>query len=68
MRCSLPSMANRRISRARSRGLSTVQTILAVAAVMGCFVYPLSVAIRGAGAKLAADCEHGHETVLRQAR
>jgi hypothetical protein len=50
------------------RGLSTVETVLTVAAVMGCFVYPLSQAMRTVGARIAADSERSHGALLEQKR
>lgn len=61
------AMAKRRRSRARSRGM-TVQTVLAVCAVMGCFVYPLSLAMRSTGQRIAQESERGHDVMLEQAR
>ena len=55
-------------SRVRSRGMTTTETLLAVAAVMGCFVYPLSLAMRSTGKRVAQECERGHDVMLRQAR
>ena len=54
-------------SRARSRGM-TVQSVLAVCAVMGCFVYPLSLAMRSTGERIADESERGHDVMLDQAR
>ena len=48
--------------------MSAVETILAVAAVMGCFVYPLSLAMRSTGARIAADSDRSHSAILDQAR
>ena len=60
--------ARKRIrSRARSRGM-TVQSVLAVCAVMGCFVYPLSLAMRSTGERIADESERGHDAMLDQAR
>jgi hypothetical protein len=60
-------MARRKKSRARSRGVS-VQTVLAVCAVMGCFVYPLSLAMRSTGQRIADESERGHDVMLDQAQ
>lgn len=57
----------RQRSRARSRGM-TVQSVLAVCAVMGCFVYPLSLAMRSTGQRIAQESERGHDVMLEQAR
>lgn len=57
----------RRKSRARSRG-QTVQTVLAVCALMGCFVYPLSLAMRSTGERIAQESERGHDVMLEQTR
>jgi hypothetical protein len=46
----------------------TVQTVLAVCAVMGCFVYPLSLAMRSTGQRIAQESERGHDVMLEQAR
>ena len=54
-------------SRARSRGM-TVQSVLAVCAVMGCFVYPLSLAMRSTGERIADESERGHDAMLDQTR
>ena len=53
--------------RARSRGM-TVQSVLAVCAVMGCFVYPLSLAMRSTGTRIAQESEKGHDVMLDQPR
>lgn len=60
--------ASRLKSRGRSRGLSAVETVLAVCAIMGCFVYPLSLAMRSAGKRVAQESERGHEVMLQQRR
>jgi hypothetical protein len=46
----------------------TVQSVLAVCAVMGCFVYPLSLAMRSTGTRIAQESEKGHDAMLEQAR
>ncbi len=61
------TMVKRRRSRIRSRGTS-IQTVLAVCAVMGCFVYPLSLAMRSTGNRIAQESERGHDAMLEQAR
>jgi len=35
---------------------------------MGCFVYPLSQAIRSTGSKIAQQSERGHDVMLTQVR
>ena len=60
-------MAKRKRSRARSRGM-TVQSVLAVCAVMGCFVYPLSLAMHSTGERIADESERGHNVMLEQTR
>ena len=42
--------------------------MLAVLAIMGCFVYPASVALRAAGNRVASDSERGHDAMLKQAQ
>jgi len=59
-------MAKRK-SRSRRRGTST-QAVLAVCALMGCFVYPLSLAMRSTGSHIAQQSEHGHDVMLTQVR
>ena len=64
------TMAKRKRSRrnrARSRGM-TVQSVLAVCALMGCFVYPLSIAMRSTGTRIAQESERGHDVMLDQPR
>jgi hypothetical protein len=46
----------------------TVQSVLAVCAVMGCFVYPLSLAMNSTGKRIAQESERGHDVMLEQAR
>jgi hypothetical protein len=46
----------------------TAQSVLAVCAVMGCFVYPLSLAMRSTGARIADESEKGHDVMLDQPR
>lgn len=43
-----------------------VHSVLAVCALMGCFVYPLSLAIRSTGARIADESEKGHDVMLTQ--
>ena len=64
------TMAKRKRSRrnrARSRGM-TVQSVLAVCALMGCFVYPHSIAMRSTGTRIAQESERGHDVMLDQPR
>jgi hypothetical protein len=61
-------MRKRSLRRVRTRGVTTVEAVLAICAVMGCFVYPLSVVMRNAGAKLVADSDRAHEALLNQNR
>jgi hypothetical protein len=46
----------------------TVQSVLAVCAVMGCFVYPLSLVMRTTGERIASESEKGHDVMLEQVR
>jgi len=46
----------------------TVESVLAVCAVMGCFVYPLSLAMRSTGQRIAQESEQGHDVMLDQPR
>jgi hypothetical protein len=46
----------------------TVQSVLAVCAVMGCFVYPLSLAMNATGKRIAQESERGHDVMLEQTR
>jgi hypothetical protein len=57
-----------RRKRARKRGTTVVQTALATAAIMGCFVYPASMALRAAGKSIADQSERGHAAMLEQAQ
>jgi hypothetical protein len=61
-------MATRSPKRSRSRGVTTVEAVLAICAVMGCFVYPLSLVMRGTGARIVADSDRAHEALLNQNR
>ena len=60
-------MASRKQSRKWRRGM-TGEAVLAVAAVMGCFVYPLSLVMRSTGERVAHESERGHEVMLQQIR
>lgn len=46
----------------------TGPSVLAVCALMGCFVYPLSLAMRSTGTRIAQESERGHDVMLEQAR
>ena len=61
------TMTKRKRSRRRSRGM-TVESVLAVCAIMGCFVYPLSLAMQSTGKRIAQESERGHDVMLDQAR
>jgi hypothetical protein len=52
--------------RRRSGGLTAIEELLAIAAVAGCFIYPLSIAATGSGRQIAAQVEQAHEAILRQ--
>ena len=58
----------KRSSRGRRRGVTTTESVLVVAAMMGCFVYPLSIAMRSTGERIADESERGHEVMLAQPR
>ena len=62
------SMRKPTVSRRRSRGMTTIETILCTTALMGCFVYPLSLAMRPTGARLVDDSDRSHEAMLNQPR
>jgi len=55
---------NRR-SKRRERG-NTLEEVLSIAALLACFVYPLSLAARAAGNHLAQETESAHQTLLTQ--
>ena len=40
--------------------------LLGVVVVMGCFVYPLSQAMRSTGKRIAEESEKGHDAMLTQ--
>jgi hypothetical protein len=61
------TMAKRKRSRARLRGM-TSQTVLLMAAIGGAFLYPLSHAMRDTGKRIAQQSERGHEVMLEQPR
>lgn len=50
------------------RGSSTLEELLVIGALMACFVYPLSLAIRAAGNELARQMDHAERTILTQTR
>ncbi len=52
--------------RVRARGMTTTETILAICAILGCFVYPLSQAMRSTGKRIAQESERGHDVMLEQ--
>jgi hypothetical protein len=58
--------AGRTASRRASRGFSTVEEVLIIAAIMGCFVYPMSLAARTTGQQIAGQMESAHKTLLTQ--
>jgi hypothetical protein len=60
-------VAMTKTKRSRTRGV-TVQSVLAALALIGCFVYPLSLAMRTTGKRIAEESERGHEVMLEQAR
>ena len=63
------SSLRRALGRARRRsrsGGNVVEPILYAAAVLGCFVYPMSVAARAAGGAIAADSDSCYQTDLTQ--
>ena len=50
----------------RKRGAAVLEDVLAIAAVMGCFVVPIAVAARTAGVRLAGEMNHAHHVLLHQ--
>ncbi len=46
--------------------MTAVETLLTVAAIMACFVYPLSLAMRSVGARFVADSDRSHAAILEQ--
>jgi hypothetical protein len=61
--------AVRRFRARRSRrGFTPLEELLVVAAVLGCFVYPLSIAARALGAQLAGEMDSAHRALLTQPR
>ena len=42
-----------------------VEELLSIAAVMGCFVVPLSIAARSAGVRMAGEMDRTHETIMK---
>jgi hypothetical protein len=57
-----------KVNRWRKRGVTTVEMVLGVAAIMGCFVYPLSLVMRTTGKRIAQDSDRGYDAMLNQAR
>jgi hypothetical protein len=55
-------------SRARSRGISAVELLLATTLVMGTFVYRFSRDVRDTGKEDANSYERGHDRMLQQAQ
>jgi flagellar biosynthesis protein FliR len=53
-------------SRRRQSGFGTVEELLIIGAMMGCFVYPMSQAARSTGQQIAAQMESAHQTLLTQ--
>jgi hypothetical protein len=60
------SKGGRRASMRRQRGFGAVEEVLIIAALMGCFVYPMSQAARSTGQQIAAQMESAHQTLLTQ--
>jgi hypothetical protein len=46
--------------------MTTMETLLATVALMGCFVYPASQAMRTTGKRIAQESERGHDVMLEQ--
>ncbi len=57
-----------RLKRGTQRGFSAIEELLTAAALLGCFVYPLSLAARSVGARLAGEMDLAHATILAQKR
>jgi len=57
---------SRESSRRRQRGFTTVEEVLIIAALFGCFVYPMSLAARSTGQQIAVQMESAHKTLLTQ--
>jgi len=56
----------RHLQRGRQRGFTPVEEILIMAALLGCFVYPMSLAARSTGQQMAVQMESAHKTLLTQ--
>lgn len=58
------------LARSRKRGFSAgvtaIEELLMIAAITGCFVYPLSRAAIASGRQISQNAESAHETILRQ--
>ncbi len=54
----------KRLSKATKRGAVAVEELLSIAAVMGCFVVPVSMAARTAGTRIAGDMDRTHQTLI----
>jgi hypothetical protein len=54
--------------RRHTRGFTPLEELLTVAAVLGCFVYPMSLAARAVGGLLASEMDSAHRTLLTQSR
>jgi organic hydroperoxide reductase OsmC/OhrA len=53
-------------TRAKRRGTIAVEELLSIAAVMGCFMVPVSIAARSAGTRVANDMDRTHETLMQE--
>ncbi|WP_394836798.1 hypothetical protein LVJ94_07805 [Pendulispora rubella] len=54
--------------RRRAAGFTPLEQVLSIAALLGCFVYPMSLAARAAGQRLAGQMDTAHKTLLTQRR
>ncbi|WP_394822986.1 hypothetical protein [Pendulispora albinea] len=54
--------------RARAGGFTPLEQVLSIAALLGCFVYPLSLAARAAGQRIAGQMDSAQKTLLEQHR
>lgn len=52
--------------RARRRGVVAVEDLLAIAAILGCFVVPVAIAARTVGTRLVGEMDRMHETLIQQ--
>jgi len=55
-------------NRARAAGFTPLEEVLSIAALLGCFVYPLSLAARSTGGQMAEDMDTVQKTLLTQQR